>query len=89
MAINYYTYLGKDDPIYKNGWTVGGANSPPSQKSRPTNQTQEKFCSQSENIFLDQIALEAREQWSGFDPACVEAFNHQRPEGSPHEVPSL
>lgn len=81
------TEAGSDHPIYKNGWTVGGNRLTPSSQS---GQTEEQGAPAADSLSdpqgeIDQIFQEAREQWSGYDPECVEAFKRGDRIGLPFE----
>ena len=86
------TKAGPDHPIYRNGWTVGATRLPNYQDSGQT-QDQQKAESPSQEEpdarwlkdSVAQIALEAREQWSGFDPDCIEVFKRGDRVGLPFE----
>ena len=75
------TKAGPDDPIYRNGWTVGATGLPDYQNGGlPKDQEIDDSPSHEESdaLWLKEstglIAREAREQWSGFDADCIEAF---------------
>jgi len=83
---------GPNNPIYRNGWTVGELRLPNYQDSvQPMDQQvvdpqfHEESDAQELNEFIAQIALEAREQWSDFDPDCIEAFKRGDRIGLPFE----
>lgn len=72
------TKAGPNDPIYKNGWTVGGTKSTPSQNDgRSTSGKSQEEDSQWQDQLKEfgvQLAQEVREQISGFDMDCIEAY---------------
>ena len=81
------TKAGPNDPIYKNGWTVGGTSSAASSKDGQT-KDQSHLVPDTPSGMAQEVAMifgEAREQWSGFDMECVESFKRGDRIGLPFE----